>query len=165
MMDKINYKEYDRLVLYVKRDKVEEIIASYNTLSWNLVQQTDNNRYEDIVDLVFIRAHKIQNKDELQIQQVYLEETLNSLGKIQKEKHQKTTGLGLSFGSLSLAGIVLGVLGIVGTIKMAFWFAILLAALGGLSAILEISLLPLLFKKEKRIFDKEIEKLNKNINT
>ena len=69
--------EYDELRLYVKKTKKDEIVNHYKVFGWNLVSINENKRYEDIVDLEFKRPHKIKEKDELQLLQVYMEENVN----------------------------------------------------------------------------------------
>ena len=110
MMKIDNYKEYDTLTLYVKKNKSTGIIKHYKIFGWELVEEADNNMYADLVDLTFIRSHKIKNKDELQLQQVYMEETLNKLGKLDKFKHAKSASVGLSVGTIILAFIVFAVI-------------------------------------------------------
>ena len=56
-----NYKDFDKLSLYVKKYKAEEIIKHYKNFNWKLVSESENKKYEDIVDLTFIRKHKIEN--------------------------------------------------------------------------------------------------------
>lgn len=107
---KNNYKDYDTLNLYVKENKVQEIINNYQVFGWQLIAEKANKMYADIVDLTFIRPHKIDNKDELQLQQIYMEERLNELGKLNKQKHARTTSFGLCFGVILLALLVLGVM-------------------------------------------------------
>ena len=62
---KINdYINYDSLKLYVKKNKSKEIIEHYKLFGWELAEEFENKKYEDILDLTFCRAHKIENKDE-----------------------------------------------------------------------------------------------------
>lgn len=108
-MMKNNYKEYDSLTLYVKKNKVKQVIEYYKVFKWELISETENKRYEDIVDLTFSRPHKIDNKDELQLQQIYMEEKLNEIGRLEKHRHSAITSLGLCLGVLALACILVGV--------------------------------------------------------
>lgn len=105
-----NYNDYDKLTLYVKKNKLKQIIKNYEMFGWELVEEKENKRYEDIKDLIFIRPHKINNKDEMQLQQVYMEEKLNELGKLEKHKHDKTTVIGLTIGIfvIALLGLAVG---------------------------------------------------------
>ena len=51
MMKTNNYNEYDKLVLYVKKDKAKEIIGRYVLFGWEVESQEENSRYEDILDI------------------------------------------------------------------------------------------------------------------
>ena len=95
---------YDNLTLYVKKNKVEEIVQHYEIFGWQLVKSVENDRYEDLVDLTFVRPHKIENKDDLQLYQVFMEEKLNEAAKAQRRRHIWST---LFAFNASLIGFVL----------------------------------------------------------
>lgn len=140
-------REYDTLTLYAKKNKVEEVVENYKIFGWELVNETENDRYEDILDLSFVRPHKIKNKDELQLRQVYMEDRLNSLGKLEKHKNSKTTAFGLCLGTIFLALIVCGLYLIISSSSLAW--GIVLTAVGVILLIFELIFLPKLHKKEK----------------
>lgn len=100
-MKEIDFKKYDRIDVYAKKERVDIIIKCYQAFYWELYEQCDNPLYADTDNLTFIRPHKIENKDELQYSQIEMENTLNSIGKLEKYKHSKSTVLGLCFGLLS----------------------------------------------------------------
>ncbi|MBQ7880974.1 MAG: hypothetical protein IJ358_03950 [Clostridia bacterium] len=154
MMKINNYKDYDTLTLYVKKNKLKEIIENYQIFGWELVKEQENDRYEDIVDLTFTRPHKIANKDELQLQQVYMEEKLNELGKLERHKHSKTTSIGLCFGTLALAFIIIGVLVALKTNSVTGLVGgIVVAIVGVLLIVVECIILFKLYKNETTIYE------------
>lgn len=103
----IDYKNYDRLDIYAKKEKVDGITKCYESFSWKLVETEQNKKYADTVELTFTRPHKIPNKDDLLYSQIDMENTLNDLGKLKRNKHARSTALGLFMGILS--AILLGV--------------------------------------------------------
>lgn len=104
------YNDFDTLTLYVKKSKSKDIISNYQKFGWVLVSQTENSRYEDIEDIMLERPHFVENKDELQLLQVYMEEKLNAIGKLERNKYPKTTSFGLIFGVFGLALLILSAL-------------------------------------------------------
>ncbi len=124
--------EMDKLTICVKKQKVEEVIQSYEVFGWEVSQQVENSRYDDIVDVSFLRPHFIDNKDELQLQQVYMERLLNSIGKIEKMANAKTTLFGLVTGLLSVAVLVIGIMLIVNSALVG---GIVLTSLGGVAIV------------------------------
>ena len=109
--------ENDKLELYVKKDKVDEITNYYGKFKWEVVDRTENKKYEDLIDLTFSRPHYIKNKDDLQLLQVHLEENLNKIGKLEKMKNSKTLAFGLSAGILPIGLAVLGILQLINFIS------------------------------------------------
>ncbi len=147
------YNDYDNLTLYVKKVKAQQIIENYKTFGWQLVSEADNKQYEDIVDLTFERPHKTENKDELQLMQVYMEDKLNAIGKLEKNKHPKTTSFGLIFGVMGLALIVFAILfnfGVLASLNTVY--CIVMGSVGLLFLILTFIVIPKLYKKELNHF-------------
>ena len=159
-----NYKYYDNLTLYVKKNKLKEIIQHYEIFGWELVEQKENGRYEDIVDLTFTRPHKIKHKDELQLQQVYMEEKLNELGKCERYKHSKTTSFGLCFGLITIAIIVLGVL-ISLSVKSieGLICGIVIVVMGFLLIGFEFVMLRKIYQYENELYEQRSEELERQI--
>ena len=110
MMKTNNYNDYDKLTIYVKKDKVDAILQKYEVFSWEVEDKKENSRYDDILDVTFCRPHKIPYKDELQLMQVYMEEEINTLAKKERHKHNKSTAVGLGCGLPGLAILVFGIL-------------------------------------------------------
>ena len=155
MMKTNDYMNYDSLTIYVKHQKKDEIIEYYKILGYTLCEVQENKRYEDIVDLTFTRPHKIENKDELQLLQVYMEEKLNEMAKLEKHKNSKTTIFGLCFGSFAILFLILGILGVFNIINfLNLPWCIAFICLGCLCLILELFMLPKIHKKEKIDFIK-----------
>lgn len=115
----IDYKNYDRLDIYAKKEKVEGITKCYESFSWELKEKHENNKYADTIELTFIRPHKIANKDDLLYSQIEMENALNALGKLSRNKHAICTMVGLALGILSVGILAMGIyclLSIVGTL-------------------------------------------------
>lgn len=159
-----DYKNYDVLNLYVKRNKLEDIINKYSIFGWELEKQEDNKQYEDIVDLTFVRPHKIKNKDEVQLLQVYMEERLNKVGQLERNKNAKTTSLALIFGVIGIALLSLGALDLIFRF-FGIWFAtdIVFLVLGIILALTGAFVVPKTYKKEKVDFDSKISVLELEI--
>lgn len=109
-MEKIDFNKYDRIDVYAKKERVDIIIQCYQAFYWELYEKCDNPLYADTDNLTFIRPHKIENKDELQYSQIEMENTLNSIGKLEKKKHSKSTVFGLCFGVLSALLLTLAII-------------------------------------------------------
>lgn len=163
-MDKTNdYKNFDRISLFVKSKKVEKIIEYYKIFGWEVESQTHNKHYADLTDLVFCRPHKIQNKDELQLLQVYLENKLNTEGKNEKDRHIKSKCLILTFGVLGFLFLLLGTLICLNIFEIGLGFGISFCTLALVLLVVGIIFLPKLFKKEKIILAQKQTKVNQEI--
>ncbi|MBP3619892.1 MAG: hypothetical protein J6J24_04450 [Clostridia bacterium] len=157
-------KDKDFLHLYVKSGKTKEIIKLYKLFGWELLEQSDNKNYEDIVDLSFSRPHQIANKDELQLYQVHLEENLNNSARNERLKHSKTTALALVFGPIGLALITLGLLFFLNVLPVLGLAGGIVMSIVGLTLIVIGSIfLPKLSKKEKQIFQDKQTNLNREL--
>lgn len=162
-MEDKKYNEVDTLKLYVKTNKADDLKKSYSYFGYTLTNESPNSKYEDIVDLEFERPHKIPNKDELQLLQVYMEENVNKLAKTEKNKHSKSTSFGLCFGICCLAFILLGaylVLKVSTLLGLIFGVVsiILGIAVGIVTTIVTIEIL----KKEKVSFEETQKQLTSN---
>lgn len=160
----IDYKNYDKITIFVKRDKAEQVISNYTAFAWSVVEQKDNNRYEDIVDITFSRPHNIKNKDELQLLQVYMEDKLNEIGKLEKNKNAKSTTVGLVLGFVGLTMFDVGIWQLFAQswIKQV-WISIIMIVLSlmliGGCAILTYKI----YKKEKSNFEEDVKMLKSEI--
>ena len=151
-----NYKDYDTLKLFIKKDKAEDIVQKYQALQWEVVSQKENNKYEDIVDLEFVRPHKIANKDELQLLQVYMEEELNAIGKLDRYKNAKTTAAGLVVGSIGLLMMLFGIWINFSYSTVASLVVSLVMFVCGASCLgVELLFLPKMHKQEKQTYNQQ----------
>ncbi len=162
-MNTNNY-DFDKLTIYVKKVKAGEIINNYKCFGWHLTLEEENSKYEDIVNLTFERKHKIKNKDELQLMQIYMEDKLNSLGKLERNKNPKTKTFGLTFGVLGLLFIIIGIsFATKMIIGLTFFQSIALLIIGIMSLTATIIVLPKLNKSEMISFEKNSTSLKTEI--
>ena len=160
-----NYNEYDKLVLYVKKDKVESIVKHYILFGWCVESQEDNDRYEDIVDITFYRPHKIENKDELQLLQVHMEERINKLAEIDKHKNSLTTALGLCLGTFIITLMTFGFLGVANVLeKISLLWILVLFATSLVLIVIEVLFLPKIYKQEIKKHKFDHDKIEAEIN-
>ena len=160
MMKINNYIDYDNLTLYVKKNKAKEIIEHYAIFGWKLVCEKQNKTYEDIIDISFTRPHKISNKDELQLQQVYMEERLNALGKLERHKHARSTSIGLCIGVMALVMIILGVLiALKVNSVQGLVVAIVIVVVGVILTIIDFVNIPQIRKNENLIYEQKHDEL------
>jgi len=160
-----NYKDFDKLSLYVKKYKAEEIIEHYKNFNWKLVSESENKKYEDIVDLTFIRKHKIENKDELQLLQVYMEERLNNVGKLEKNRNSKATAFGLGVGVFGLLLLIFGLMCCFQCfLLLNLTMSIICSCIGLILVIIFAIFLPKISKKEKSDFITNKQKIETEIN-
>jgi len=101
-----DYKNYDRLFVTVKLNKLEEPEKCYDALGWECVGK--KNVRGGRVQINYRRPHRVENKDELQLLQVYLEAALNEEGKLDTRSMPLTAAVGVITGFLTVALAVLG---------------------------------------------------------
>lgn len=159
--------DFDTLTLYIKKARASKIIDNYKTFGWELVNEKENNQYEDILDITLKRPHKIENKDELQLMQVYLEDKLNSLAKLEKNKHPKSTSFGLIFGVFGTFLILLGALfGFKVLAGASLPISIFLSFIGIFFLLLTLIFIPKIYSKELKDYNQKhlmLEKDTKDI--
>ena len=102
--------EDDKLAITVKADGAEDIKKAYAVFGWRLVKQYGDEKYGDIIHMDFVREHKIEGKDRLQLLQVRFEVAVNFLG---KAPGRLSVRAGIIGALLSLIGIALIVYGAV----------------------------------------------------
>jgi len=161
-----DYKNFDTLTLYVKKTKAEQIKEYYKIFKWNLIEEKENDKYADIVDLTFSRPHKIENKDELQLNQVYLEENINELAKLENRKHSKSLIFGLSFAIVILILLIQGILFVVNfSFTRELIWGIVLIFLSVLLIVGLVLLLIRIFKNENVVFNAKQQEITSEINS
>lgn len=158
-----NYNEFDTFKIYVKESKRDEVVKNYEAFGYFITKEEPNKHYDDILNLEFERPHKIENKDELQLLQIYMEENVNKIAKLEKQKHSKSTTLGLSTGLLCLAFIVLGAYLVLKTqTAINMIFGIISIVVGITIGILTIIFTTEITKKENKQFDENINLINQD---
>ncbi len=163
-MKNLDYWEYDRLSVTVKKEKAEELTARYALFQWEEIERAEDKQYDDLLHITFRRKHKISNKDRIQFLQVGLEKNLNELNHLEETKHAKSTvlglitgmvGLGVAAGSIILAVRYFSVLtvisGVIGTL-----FGLATAILCGL-CVMKVR------KREEEVYSAKASKLKKEI--
>lgn len=156
---------YDNLTLYVKKNKVEEIVQHYKIFGWQLVKSVENDRYEDLVDLTFVRPHKIVNKDDLQLYQVYMEEKLNEAAKTQRRRHLCSTLFAFNVGLIGLTLIILGIITLTTLTILNVAGGIVFVCLGTMFFLVEALILPKIVKKENKKYAKKKQSLDEEIDS
>jgi len=125
-----DYNKFDKITIFVQKDKMQEIINYYNLLKWEL---KDNKRYKnstDLVELSFLRPHIIKEKDRLQLYQVQLEHILNKMGILEKLQYTKTTSFCISLGIFSIVSIIIALLMFLQIISTQIALPIFLLSIG-----------------------------------
>lgn len=111
-----DYREYDYLTVLVKREKIDDVSASYKIFLWEVLSVEEHDRFGDVLILNLRRRHKIEGKEKLQYLQIKYEGLLNQAAKLEAKKHLRSITFGILF------GIVLGIifaLGITIAVKSA----------------------------------------------
>lgn len=156
----VDYNKYDILDIYAKEDKVETITKCYESFCWELIEKNENSKYADTVELTFIRPHKIPQKDYLLYTQIEMENTLNSLGKLDRKTYAKSTSISLFLGVLTLCIIVLGSKLFAENIRI---FGVVLIALGIVAGVFTAIIGAKLHAIDERNFEKEQNTLSNNL--
>lgn len=157
----LDYHNYDKLTLFVKDDREENLIRIYKGLGYDLVSSVPNKRYNNIIDLTFVRSHKIKNKDKLQYLQVGLEIELNNIGRLEKNRHAKSMSVGLTIGAIAIMMIALGVYFILGAgLTSSKIGNLVMIVLGLLILGSELIILPKIIKKENENFEVKNKETN-----
>lgn len=159
-----NLMETDTLSLFVKKERKESVIKSYECFGWEVAVEQQSARYENVLEIKFIRPHFIKNKDDLQFMQVNMERDLNNIGKLDKQKHQKSTIISLTLIPLWLIVIALNVLAI---IKLNGAMQIITGVVLSLISIFLVVNIPILLiktiKKEKLRYREKYKELKDSV--
>ena len=89
-MQEKDYQNFDYIDIIVKKENRQEIIDAYSTFLWEKTQESEDKRYNDVVNLSFRRNIKVKNKDRLTYLQVSYETALNKRANIKFNKHSKS---------------------------------------------------------------------------
>lgn len=90
MLENKDYQNYDYIEIIAKTDSADEIVNSYSILGWTENYRKEDRKYNDVIHISFSRPHKIENKDRLQLLQVYYENVLNDKAYLEEKKHFKS---------------------------------------------------------------------------
>lgn len=162
----IDYKNYDKLDIYAKKERVESITKCYESFSWKLHSQKQNQKYADTVELTFVRPHKIPNKDDLLYNQIEMENTLNDLGKLKRNKHARSTALGLFMGIMSAILCILGVRLFIKS-SGAIWLCLagVITGIGICLAIITAIVSRNIYKNEELRYERKVVELGEKLET
>ncbi|MBD5585547.1 MAG: hypothetical protein HDQ88_10730 [Clostridia bacterium] len=143
------FKDFDELTVTVKSDRAEEITAYYSSLGWKKAEEAESKRFFNEINLTFHRPHGIENKDDLQLLQVYLDNGLNGLAKLNASPYPLTLSLGITFGLIFSALVAFGVC--LAVLVGGIWLAggISIACIGGVSLVVYGFTMRKLFLKER----------------
>ena len=158
-----DYKNNDKITIFAQRDKFQEIIEYYKIFKWELVSNNNAKNSSELVELTFLRPHKIKNKDKLQLYQVQMEEYLNNIGRLENSKNTKSTTLGLILGLIFAIPIVLGILMLCNVIHTPTFVSIFLISIGAILTGINFALIFRLNIKEDKIFNNKKRKLNQEL--
>ncbi len=142
-MDKMkrDYENNDYIEIIVKKENVDEVVASYGKFLWKEYYRKEDARYNDVIHVCFYRARNIQNKDRLQLLQVYYEFALNERAEAFDKKHHKSNA-----GICNLA--VFATCIFLGLWWLIFYMQNIIAFIGGMVFTLSIALLTVFFGKK-----------------
>lgn len=105
-----DYRTQDCLHTAIRTDRADEMVARYRAFGWEESERKDDDRYDDIVRITFVRPHRLPEKDRLQLLQVRMEKRLNEAAALKKNAHAVSVSAGLSAGLASAAAVAGGVL-------------------------------------------------------
>lgn len=98
------YLKNDHLAVSVKSGVAEEIKRAYRVFGWKLEDERMDRRYDDLVHMKFVREHRIEGKDRLQLLQVRFDVAINFMGRSGKRMVARTV---CAAGLLTLLGLAL----------------------------------------------------------
>ncbi len=152
MLKTKDHENYDYIEIIVKKENAEQVISAYRDFLWKEISRKEDKRYHDIVHIGFCRARDIQNKDRLQLLQVYYEFALNERADLFEKKHRKSNA-----GICNLA--VFATVLLVGLWLLIFYIKTLPIFLGGIVLTSIIASLVFFFSgKIKNLRKRENEK-------
>ncbi len=90
MLENKDHDKYDYIDIIVKKENADEVVSSYGKFLWKELYRKEDKSYSDVIHVSFYRARDIQNKDRLQLLQVYYEFALNEKAELMEKKHHKS---------------------------------------------------------------------------
>lgn len=163
-----DYKNFDYLSVTVKKDALSYLAPFYLALGWQIIGREEHRRYSNELNLTFRRPHRIENKDDLQLLQIYIETSVNQLGKYAVTRHPRTTVFGALSGvlclSLTVVGLVLALaFGYPQTDSASFIWGITAASLGVILLAVFMSVTAVIYRREEGYGKERVERLKKEI--
>ena len=129
----------------------------------NLVTAPEGTTLDEAQEI--LRKHKIENKDELQLLQVYMEERLNNVGKLEKNRNSKATAFGLGVGVFGFLLLIFGLMCCFQCfLLLNLTISIICSCVGLILVIIFTIFLPKISKKEKSDFITNKQKIETEIN-
>ncbi|MBE7088958.1 MAG: hypothetical protein E7370_05550 [Clostridiales bacterium] len=158
MKDFTNYNEYDRIFVAINSAVAEETLNGYKALGWQLIRRFPDKIYSNIEHFDFYRSHKIENKDRLQLLQVYMESEINNLSYRRHNRHSASITVGILVYLFCLMLIVGGTLmACIGNNLFTNAGGYIILALGVLGSISFVFYLKYLSQKETERYNRQIE--------
>lgn len=153
---------FDYLTVIINKEKRADVLENYACFGWEVINLKDINN-ENTIEIELKRPHKIKNKDDLQYIQVNMESELNKIGKLEINKHSKSTIFGIVFGMISLLMIVLGlIISIKNYEEVNLLISGIMLCVTGLVMLGVMTFYMIkLSKKEKDVFKERFEKSSK----
>ena len=102
------YLKNDHLTVSVKYGLAEEIKNAYRVFGWRLEEERRDKRYANFVHMKFVRDHKIEGKDRLQLLQVRFDVAINFVGKAGSRMGRRALCAGVILALLGAALVLCG---------------------------------------------------------
>jgi len=153
---------FDYLTVIINKEKKADVLENYACFGWEVINLKDINN-ATAMEIEFKRPHKIKNKDDLQYIQVNMESELNKIGKLEINKHSKSTAFGIVLGIISLSMIVLGlIMSIKNYVEINLFIGGIMLCITGITLLSLMTFYMIkLSKKEKDVFKERLEKSSK----
>ena len=164
-MKEKDIKNFDYLDIIVKKISEDEIVDAYSAFLWEKIDKKEDERYNDVVHLSFRRPHKIQNKDRLQLLEVYYQSALELRAGLEIKKHSKSkVNLAnlIFFSAIFIFGVGVFIYLNKTLLSVILGSVFALFVLSG--AIFLASKIKKLFIKENNIYLEKLRKINDEIN-
>ncbi|MGN0814741.1 MAG: pilin [Candidatus Coproplasma sp.] len=150
-------KNYDYLTISVKSAQLKRILDCYYSLGWSEVKCVDDREYYDMKYITLRRPHKIPNKDRLQLLQVRMETSVNTISSVNARKHQRS---GITFAVMQILALCLLAVGlwlILGVnVEYADWAGIVSCAAACVFFVISTVIILVARKPEERAAAKKV---------
>ncbi len=158
------YLKNDHLSVSVKYGLSEEIKSAYRVFGWQLEEERKDKRYSNFMHMKFVRDHKIEGKDRLQLLQVRFDLAINFVGKAGSRMCRRALCTGVILGLLGVALILFGSLFLFYlTTNLSMAFGVTLISSGVVFLILCVLAAIRLYSHDKRIYSGMLAVIAENI--